>query len=165
MKQSTVIPFPVLYRGFCTKTEDIVCKSEISIQTQELIIRHKRVKGVWFTGYYMYTESTDQHWITDPEKGFQAEVLPETIGLLEPNSGHFSGDVCYFQEEIRGILYFGPHKDSNRLNREEVSFYIDWQGQSITAEMLRQDLLFWAKSKDVTWIGTKWDPKSKRLGV
>ena len=99
MKSTTVIPFPVLYRGFCV-TENVP-------QETELIVKHRRVLGSWFTGYYLYTESNDKHWIIDQEKGIYVEVLPETIGLLEPESGRFCGDVCYFQNEIRGILRFG----------------------------------------------------------
>lgn len=154
MKKPTfVIPFPVLYRGFSILAEG---------PKVELIVKHKRCQGRWVTGYYAYTESDNKHWIFSLDDHMQVEVLPQTVGLLEPFSGHFSGDVCYYQNEIQGILCFGKHEDSYNLGRHEVCFYIDWQGTSITASLLRQDLLYWSKSKDVEWSGTMWDPKSKR---
>ena len=153
MKPTLAIPSPILYRGFSVSA---------SGPQQEIIVKHARTRGCWVTGYYAYTQADDKHWIISLENHTQEEVLPQTVGFLEPTSGHFSGDVCYYQDEIQGILRFDRHKNGDSLNREEVSFYIDWQGTSMAAMVLSQNLLYWAKNKDITWSGTMWDSKSKK---
>lgn len=157
MMSPGVTPVPVLYRGFCIEDDD---QPKI-----DLIVKHKRIQGHWVTGYYVYSACTDRHWIVDMDNQSQKEILPETLCLQESESGRFSGDVCFFlsddTDSVKGIVRFGKHRSSDSLKREEVSFFIDWQGNSIPAMTMRQDLLFWSKNDKVVWSGTRWDPKSK----
>ena len=156
MKSTPAIPLPILYRGFCV--------SDDTPDSTEIIVKHKRVRGHWVTGYYSYTQSDNKHWISDCSIGSQHEVLPETLGFLESESGHFCGDVCYYQggcESVQGVVKFGKHRSQDGTKREDISFYIEWKGGSLSALMLRQDLLYWTKRDDIIWDGTMWDRKKK----
>lgn len=127
----------------------------------QLIIRHKRVRGTWVYGNYYCNRQTDEHYIR-ADDGTDYIVVPDTIGMQEPNSLRWPGDTCFF-DGVRGVVRFGRHYDPTTYNREEVHYYIDWLGDELKKNTWRSDLLFWAQkaARELIWSGTIWDPVSE----
>ena len=152
MKPGITAPFAhCVFRGFAVQEEG----------PKQLIIKHKKVRGTWVFGSYMCKRQTNQH-IIYTEDGSKYVVLPETLGMREPNSHKWPGDTCFF-EGVRGVVRFGRHYDPTTYDREEVHYYIEWMGDEMKKLLWRSDLLYWAKKphEELVWSGTIWDPASE----
>lgn len=138
---------------------------------REILFRGKRAdNGKWVEGYYTKSEklNTDGYTyfiVEEAVNGGAYFINPETIGqftgLTDRNSKKlFEGDIVqyYFANKIpayTGIIEYGEHDPYSNVNeRCCVGFYIDWQNDD---ELLRRDIGFWARKREIEIIGNIYD--------